>query len=88
MVRDSYFFLWVICHIVPQKHARCLFLFVSGEKCVWVDDKWLSPGEFEKFAGKAHNKNWKLSVRCGSTALQKLIQVWEELRDLRPKSTD
>uniref|UniRef100_A0A3Q0SE12 SP110 nuclear body protein, tandem duplicate 1 n=1 Tax=Amphilophus citrinellus TaxID=61819 RepID=A0A3Q0SE12_AMPCI len=45
------------------------------KKCILVDKKWLTPGEFEKFAGKKTTKNWKLSIRCGSTPLGKLIKT-------------
>lgn len=51
----------------------------SGEKCIMVDKKWFSPGEFEKFGGKGHFKNWKQSIRCGSIPLQKPVKVCEEL---------
>lgn len=44
-----------------------------------VDKKWFSPPEFEKLAGKTRSKNWKLSIKCANTSLQKLIKVCVEL---------
>lgn len=40
-----------------------------------VDKKLFSPPEFEKLAGKSRYKNWKLSIKCANTSLQKLIKV-------------
>lgn len=46
----------------------------NGQKCIMVDKKWFSPPEFEKLAGKTRSKNWKLSIKCANTSLQKLIK--------------
>ncbi|XP_028455895.1 nuclear body protein SP140 isoform X2 [Perca flavescens] len=46
----------------------------EGEKCIMVDKKWLTPNEFERYAGKQSHKNWKLSIKCMGTPLAKLIQ--------------
>ncbi|XP_029997976.1 LOW QUALITY PROTEIN: nuclear body protein SP140-like protein [Sphaeramia orbicularis] len=46
----------------------------KGEKCIAVGRQWYTPGEFEKFAGKASCKNWKLNICCEGTTLGKLIQ--------------
>ncbi|XP_076024184.1 uncharacterized protein LOC143014259 isoform X3 [Genypterus blacodes] len=47
----------------------------KGEfKCIVVKKQWFTPPEFEKFAGKGSNKNWKKSILCLSTPLGKLIQ--------------
>ncbi|XP_078125552.1 uncharacterized protein sp100.1 isoform X2 [Sander vitreus] len=46
----------------------------KGEKCIVVDKKWLTPNEFERIAGKQSHRNWKLSIKCMGTPLQKLIQ--------------
>ncbi|MCI4395314.1 hypothetical protein PGIGA_G00178850 [Pangasianodon gigas] len=46
----------------------------KGIKCILHEGHWFSPGGFEKFAGKGNCKNWKLSIRCQKTPLQKLIQ--------------
>ncbi|XP_071764048.2 uncharacterized protein sp100.1 isoform X1 [Centroberyx gerrardi] len=46
----------------------------KGEKCIVVKNQWFTPTEFEKFAGKASCKNWKVSIQCRDTPLRKLIQ--------------
>ncbi|KAF4080689.1 hypothetical protein AMELA_G00174180 [Ameiurus melas] len=46
----------------------------KGMKCILSKGLWFTPSGFEKFAGKAHCKNWKLSIRCQNTPLKKLIQ--------------
>lgn len=46
----------------------------KGEKCILVDKQWFTPTEFERLAGKASFKNWKLSIRCMDTPLGKLVQ--------------
>ncbi|XP_068074202.1 uncharacterized protein sp100.2 isoform X6 [Danio rerio] len=47
----------------------------NGEKCLFAQGRWFSPGEFEKFAGKERSKNWKVSIRCEGTPLKKLIEA-------------
>ncbi|XP_047672422.1 nuclear body protein SP140-like protein isoform X2 [Tachysurus fulvidraco] len=44
-----------------------------GLKSILYEAKWFTPNEFEKLAGKGSSKNWKLSIRCQKTPLQKLI---------------
>ncbi|XP_060721437.1 nuclear body protein SP140-like protein isoform X2 [Tachysurus vachellii] len=44
-----------------------------GLECVLYEGKWLTTNEFEKVAGKGSSKNWKLSIRCHKTPLQRLI---------------
>ncbi|XP_055366980.1 uncharacterized protein LOC114860882 [Betta splendens] len=46
----------------------------KGEKCIAFQQQWFIPSEFERRAGKRRFKNWKLSIRHGSTPLGKLIQ--------------
>ncbi|XP_053493688.1 nuclear body protein SP140-like protein isoform X2 [Ictalurus furcatus] len=46
----------------------------KGMKCILSKGHWFTPSGFEKFAGKANYKNWKLSIRCQNTPLKKLIQ--------------
>ncbi|KAK2864779.1 hypothetical protein Q7C36_003933 [Tachysurus vachellii] len=46
----------------------------KGEKCIFSEDRWFSPGEFERFSGKGSCKNWKTSIRYQNTTLQKLIK--------------
>ncbi|MCJ8749509.1 hypothetical protein PDJAM_G00177020 [Pangasius djambal] len=46
----------------------------EGVKCILHEGNWFSPGGFEKLAGKGNCKNWKLSLRCQKTPLQKLIK--------------
>ncbi|XP_047426908.1 nuclear body protein SP140 isoform X2 [Mugil cephalus] len=52
-------------------HRRRL---AEGQRCILVQNQWLSPSEFEKAAGKQSYKNWKLSIRCRGTPLMKLLQ--------------
>ncbi|XP_034151103.1 autoimmune regulator-like isoform X2 [Esox lucius] len=47
---------------------------VFREDCIWVDDQWFTPADFEEFGGKNRRKNWKTSIRCEGTTLEKLIQ--------------
>ncbi|XP_076153862.1 uncharacterized protein LOC143137502 isoform X3 [Alosa pseudoharengus] len=46
----------------------------KGVRCIFHEDRWYTPGEFEKQGGKERSKNWKTSIRCRNTPLQKLIQ--------------
>ncbi|CAN9505863.1 unnamed protein product [Ophioblennius macclurei] len=46
----------------------------KGEKCIWVNEQWLTPNEFEKLGGKERNKNWKYSIRCEEIPLGTLIK--------------
>ncbi|XP_036420038.1 nuclear body protein SP140-like protein isoform X2 [Colossoma macropomum] len=45
-----------------------------GGKCILSNRRWFTPASFENFAGKGRSKNWKLSIRCQKTPLQKLIK--------------
>ncbi|XP_036408845.1 nuclear body protein SP140-like [Megalops cyprinoides] len=45
-----------------------------GEKCILAEGRWFSPQGFEEFGGRKSSKNWKISIRCRSTPLHKLIQ--------------
>ncbi|KAK7939835.1 hypothetical protein WMY93_003161 [Mugilogobius chulae] len=44
------------------------------EKCIVVKRRWYTPSQFEQLAGKAANKNWKLSIHCMGTPLGQLLQ--------------
>ncbi|KAG7325923.1 hypothetical protein KOW79_010848 [Hemibagrus wyckioides] len=46
----------------------------KGIECILYKGQWLTPNGFEKAAGKGSHKNWKLSIRCQKTQLQKLIE--------------
>ncbi|XP_041938999.1 nuclear body protein SP140-like protein isoform X3 [Alosa sapidissima] len=46
----------------------------KGVRSIFHEDRWYTPGEFEKLGGKERSKNWKTSIRCRNTPLQKLIQ--------------
>ncbi|XP_030649205.1 nuclear body protein SP140-like protein [Chanos chanos] len=46
----------------------------NGGVCILSKRRWFTPAQFEDFGGKGRNKNWKLSIRCHNTPLQKLIQ--------------
>uniref|UniRef100_A0A8C6T8X8 Uncharacterized protein n=1 Tax=Neogobius melanostomus TaxID=47308 RepID=A0A8C6T8X8_9GOBI len=64
--------LYAVCK--PYLEVLKCFV-VLGDKCILVDKQWYFPNEFEQLAGKAANKNWKMSIRCMDTSLGKLIQV-------------
>ncbi|XP_075879870.1 autoimmune regulator-like [Nelusetta ayraudi] len=57
-----------------QKGTLIRNRLANGEKCIMVDKKWFSPPEFEKLAGKTGYKNWRRSIKCANTSLQKLIK--------------
>ncbi|XP_017572835.1 nuclear body protein SP140-like protein isoform X2 [Pygocentrus nattereri] len=46
----------------------------KGGKCILSNGRWFTPASFESFAGKGKWKNWKVSIRCQKTPLQKLIK--------------
>ncbi|XP_049331870.1 sp110 nuclear body protein [Astyanax mexicanus] len=46
----------------------------TGGECILSQGRWFTPTGFEKFAGKERCRNWKLSIRCQDTPLQKLIE--------------
>ncbi|XP_028979097.2 uncharacterized protein LOC105010094 isoform X3 [Esox lucius] len=50
-----------------------------GEDCLQAGDQWFTPAGFEEFGGKNRRKNWKTSIRCEGTTLEKLIQSKREL---------
>ncbi|XP_043090641.1 uncharacterized protein LOC122341358 [Puntigrus tetrazona] len=63
------------------KMAGCLYRikYDNGEECISCKEKWFTPAQFEKFAGKGHYKKWKDSIYYKSShglqvRLQKLIQ--------------
>ncbi|XP_073698647.1 uncharacterized protein [Garra rufa] len=45
------------------------------EKCIFSEDRWFMPTEFERFGGKERSKKWKASIFCDNTPLQKLIEA-------------
>ncbi|XP_053494673.1 nuclear body protein SP140 [Ictalurus furcatus] len=46
----------------------------KGYKSIQSQGHWFSASEFEKFAGKGNSRNWKQSISCQNTPLQKLIE--------------
>uniref|UniRef100_A0A673WTP0 SP110 nuclear body protein, tandem duplicate 1 n=1 Tax=Salmo trutta TaxID=8032 RepID=A0A673WTP0_SALTR len=68
------------------KRKTCLFISLmfikvhcgSGllvDMCIVVQGRWFTPSGFEEFGGKKSCKNWKYSIHCRDTTLEKLIQV-------------
>uniref|UniRef100_A0A8C1XJX3 Zgc:113411 n=1 Tax=Cyprinus carpio TaxID=7962 RepID=A0A8C1XJX3_CYPCA len=45
------------------------------EKCIFSEDQWFKPNEFERFGGKERSKKWKTSIFCDNIPLQKLIET-------------
>ncbi|KAI4881416.1 hypothetical protein NFI96_027090 [Prochilodus magdalenae] len=46
-----------------------------GGACIYSEGRWFTPSSFESFGGKGSWKNWKQSIRCQKTPLQKLLEV-------------
>ncbi|XP_030194244.1 nuclear body protein SP140-like protein isoform X2 [Gadus morhua] len=46
----------------------------KGEPCILRSKKWYTPCAFEKLSGKLSCKNWKKSIRCKDTTLEKLLK--------------
>ncbi|XP_059928214.1 nuclear body protein SP140-like protein isoform X2 [Gadus macrocephalus] len=46
----------------------------KGEPCILRSKKWYTPCAFEKLSGKRSCKNWKTSIRCKDTTLEKLLK--------------
>ncbi|KAL1277768.1 hypothetical protein QQF64_024441 [Cirrhinus molitorella] len=49
--------------------------FNNMEKCIFSEDQWFTPNEFEKFGGKERSKKWKNSIFCDNIPLQKFIEA-------------
>ncbi|KAJ8251587.1 hypothetical protein GJAV_G00222950 [Gymnothorax javanicus] len=45
-----------------------------GEECILSEGRWFTPSAFEEFGGKKTYRNWKQSIRCQNTPLQKLFK--------------
>ncbi|XP_043091537.1 nuclear body protein SP140-like protein isoform X2 [Puntigrus tetrazona] len=45
------------------------------KKCIFSEDQWFKPSEFERFGGKERSKKWKASIFCENIPLQKLIEA-------------
>ncbi|RXN25368.1 nuclear body protein SP140 isoform X1 [Labeo rohita] len=59
-----------------------------GEKCIFSQECWFTPVEFEKFGGKERCKNWKSSIFCKNTTLRKLIEVKDQhMENMHIKTT-
>ena len=50
---------------------------VSGEPCILRNKKWYTPRAFQKLSGKGSRSNWKKSIRCKDTTLEKLLKVFK-----------
>ncbi|XP_062872287.1 nuclear autoantigen Sp-100-like [Trichomycterus rosablanca] len=63
-------------HVTCGDKAGMLYQeqLAKGKKCILSEGSWYTPSGFEKFAGKGNCKNWKSSIRCQNTTLQKLIE--------------
>ncbi|XP_056435470.1 nuclear body protein SP140-like protein isoform X2 [Gadus chalcogrammus] len=46
----------------------------KGEPCILRSKKWYTPCAFEKLSGKLSCRNWKTSIRCKDTTLEKLLK--------------
>ena len=65
--------LQVNCNsIVATLHKK---KFGSGGKgkCINLDNKWLTPIEFEQYCGKGNCRDWKRTIKCGGQQLLTLL---------------
>ncbi|XP_016124913.1 nuclear body protein SP140-like isoform X3 [Sinocyclocheilus grahami] len=44
------------------------------QKCIFSEEQWFKPTEFERFGMKEKNKKWRTSILCSGIPLQKLIE--------------
>ncbi|XDV13572.1 hypothetical protein PO909_001956 [Leuciscus waleckii] len=44
------------------------------QMCIFSEDQWFMPNEFEIFGGKERSKKWRNSIFCNGTPLQELIK--------------
>ena len=65
--------LQVNCNsIVASLHKK---KFGSGGKgrCINLENKWLTPIEFEQYCGKGNCRDWKRTIKCGGQQLLTLL---------------
>jgi hypothetical protein len=65
--------LQVNCNsIVASLHKK---KFGSGGKgrCINIENKWLTPIEFEQYCGKGNCRDWKRTIKCGGQQLLTLL---------------
>ncbi|KAK3508363.1 hypothetical protein QTP70_022936 [Hemibagrus guttatus] len=48
--------------------------YERAEPCIFSNNRWLTPNEFEKFGGKDKNKKWKISIQYRQIPLQTFIE--------------
>ncbi|XP_056435534.1 nuclear body protein SP140-like [Gadus chalcogrammus] len=46
----------------------------KGEPCILRNNEWYTPRAFQKLSGKGSRSNWKKSIRCNDTTLEKLLK--------------
>ena len=46
----------------------------SDSPCVWFEDKWLTPIEFQDVSGRRAAKDWKRSIKYDGKPLRELLQ--------------
>ncbi|KTG41421.1 hypothetical protein cypCar_00026253 [Cyprinus carpio] len=49
--------------------------YYDKQKCIFSEEQWFKPTEFERFGMKEKNKKWRTSILCSGIPLQKLIEV-------------
>lgn len=64
------------CHTHTENYPSFLRSHPSGQNCIMVNGQWLTPTEFEHFAGKQRCSKWKLTIKCMNTPLRELIEVY------------
>ncbi|KAL1277765.1 hypothetical protein QQF64_024438 [Cirrhinus molitorella] len=48
--------------------------YYDKQKCIFSEDQWFKPTEFERFGMKEKNKKWRISILCNGIPLQHLIE--------------
>ncbi|XP_042576626.1 nuclear body protein SP140-like protein isoform X1 [Cyprinus carpio] len=48
--------------------------YYDKQKCIFSEEQWFKPTEFERFGMKEKNKKWRTSILCSGIPLQKLIE--------------
>ncbi|KAF4115639.1 SP110 nuclear antigen, tandem duplicate 4 isoform X1 [Onychostoma macrolepis] len=48
--------------------------YYDKQKCIFSEEQWFKPTEFERFGMKERNKKWRTSILCSGIPLQKLIE--------------
>lgn len=65
--------LQVNCNSVVALLSKKKFGSGGKGKCIYVDNKWLTPIEFENYCGKSNCRDWKRTIKVGGQPLITLL---------------